>query len=485
MDISYYSLIENLSQEALRLLKIMTLAEKSVPLSLLTEVWENQTQVPPLDSLLAELMALGLLQKDETDEETIYRFDESMRESFIKWRQNNFAPVDTMENFASLSSSKDIFFDEVQKTPLPCALKQLQIENYQGIIKTGISDIPVDSQWIFLTGKNSFGKTTILQAIAIGLFGKFDDHKILTKDKCLIDVELKNQGDNQIYILGHPQFTHFVAYGSSRLQIQNQQSQNEISEKSTITYGLFNVDGILLNIEYELVIEYLKKSHKYKMIKGTLLKLLPSLSDIQINENNEVLYLEKENETSKAVYKRLPFEKLAAGYKSIIAMVGDMLIRFYKQQPQANEPRDLLGIVLIDELDLHFHPTLQRRLPMLLSELFPKIQFIVSTHSVIPFLGAPKNSVFLKMTRNKTTGIQLERVDIEIENLLPNSLLTSPIFDLEGEEIIQENNRNINDVRVEDTYDEIESVDKIKARLEAFEKSDKTFPDDLFIGETK
>ncbi|OAD21889.1 ATPase, partial [Candidatus Thiomargarita nelsonii] len=164
---------------------------------------------------------------------------------------------------------------------------------------------------------------------------------------------------------------------------------------------------------------------------------------------------------------------------------GDLLIRFYQQQPYVNDPNEFCGLVLIDELDLHFHPKLQRRLPKLLSDVFPQVQFIVSTHSVIPFLGAPANSVFLKVTRNKTAGIQLERINIEIQNLLPNSILTSPIFDLDGEEITQENNKNMDDIRMEDTYDEIESVDKIKARLKAFEESGRDFPDDLFEIETE
>jgi len=112
MDTTYYSLIERISPNARRLLKIVTLAEKSVPLSLLTEVWENQA--PSLDSLLAELTALGLLQKDETGEETVYRFDESVRSSLLNWRQNHLVPSDTQ---GSLSSSPDSFFDDSQKKP--------------------------------------------------------------------------------------------------------------------------------------------------------------------------------------------------------------------------------------------------------------------------------------------------------------------------------------------------------------------------------
>jgi len=62
----------------------------------------------------------------------------------------------------------------------------------------------------------------------------------------------------------------------------------------------------------------------------------------------------------------------------------------------------------------------------------------------------------------------------------PNSLLTSPIFDLEGEDIKQENNDNISEFRTEDTYDEVELNNEIKARLAVFEASDKLFSDDLF-----
>jgi len=379
--------------------------------------------------------------------------------------------------------SPDLFFNQTQKKMLPCAIKQIQIENYQGIVKTNIVNIPVDTQWIFLTGENGFGKTMVLQAIAISLFGNQDKQRILADSECHTWVEFKNHGNNQINILGTPQFqpfTHFVAYGSSRLEIQNQQTRNEISDKSATTYGIFNTDGILLNIEYELFIGYLKKNAKYDIIKNTLLKLLPLIADIQVNDKDEVVYLEKEHENSDKTYNALPFRKLASGYKNIIAMIGDMLIRFYAQQPEVIEPQYFCGIVLIDELDLHLHPKWQRKLPKLLSNVFPKVQFIASTHSVIPFLGAPENSVFLKVSRSQEQGITIERININISNLLPNSLLTSPLFDLEGKDIKQENNRRLTDVRTEETYDEVKLNDEIRASLKAFEASHEDFPDDLF-----
>jgi predicted ATP-binding protein involved in virulence len=155
-------------------------------------------------------------------------------------------------------------------------------------------------------------------------------------------------------------------------------------------------------------------------------------------------------------------------------MVGDILIRLYRQNPGILEPKELGGIVIIDEFDLHLHPKWQRELPILLSRVFPKVQFIVSTHSAIPLLGAPGNSVFLKVTRNKKYGIRVDRVDIKIQNLLPNSILTSDIFDME--EITQVNNKSLDKVRTEDFYKEIIQSDQIREKLKAHKKKAAKFP---------
>lgn len=90
----------------------------------------------------------------------------------------------------------------------------------------------------------------------------------------------------------------------------------------------------------------------------------------------------------------------------------------------------MAGIVIIDELDLHWHPKMQREIPKLLSSIFPKVQFIASTHSLVPLLGAPENSVLLKVNRTKEAGITAERVDIDFQALSTDTMLRD-IFDLE------------------------------------------------------
>ena len=61
------------------------------------------------------------------------------------------------------------------KKMLPLALKSFHIKNYRGIIDTQINNIPDNTQWIFLTGENGFGKTSVLQALALGLQNLTED----------------------------------------------------------------------------------------------------------------------------------------------------------------------------------------------------------------------------------------------------------------------------------------------------------------------
>jgi len=376
--------------------------------------------------------------------------------------------------------SKDIYQNASEI--LPFALKQFHVKNYQGIIDTGIQNMPVDAKWIFITGENGYGKTSILQAILMGLYGTKDkETDLLSNSDCNIAIEFKNQNQNIInhtFGFGFKSIKNIVCYGPSRLLIQSPESQNSIDMRIGLTYSLFNPDGILLNIGRELVLWKLANDEKFEQVKKIFLKLIPHLSDIQIKDNREVVYIEKELSDTLQEYEPLPFDKLASGFRSIIAMIGDMIARFYEYQPHILNPEEFKGIAIIDELDLHWHPKLQKRLPELFSSAFPHVQFIVTTHSVIPFLGAPKNSVFLKVRRTKEKGVEIEQLDLNIKNLLPNVLLTSSLFDMDS--VKQINNENRNEIRTEDSFSAMKENDNVTNNLNDFELGNQKFSDDLF-----
>lgn len=369
-----------------------------------------------------------------------------------------------------------------EQQELPYTLKQLSVSNFQGIVQTKLEAIPVDAQWIFLVGENGFGKTTVLQSIFLGLNGRLDGNTNLVEEaNCVIQVEYKSQEEsfiNDIINNQHP-LQHLVAYGPIRLNLSG--TQNDEEGKSSISYNLFNSDGWLLNIEYELVKWKLKNDPRFELVKKAFCTLIPQLADINYNEiSDKIEYIEKEIDASgDAIYQPLPFKKLASGFKAIIALAGDIILRLSRKQPDIKEPNDLKGIVLIDELDLHLHPKLQREIVGKFSTIFPKIQFIVTTHSPIPLLGAYANSIIIKVTRTKKSGIELERVNIDLKNLTPNLLLTSGVFDLE--DFVSVQHENLEEVRTEDSYEELEENLKVEEYLKEFEKRNQQFPDELFL----
>ena len=85
----------------------------------------------------------------------------------------------------------------------------------------------------------------------------------------------------------------------------------------------------------------------------------------------------------------LPISDLSAGFQSLIWMVFDIAYRMAVLNPDKKEKIALTrGIVLIDELDMHLHPKWQWRVIDSLREVFPNVQFIATTHAPILFASA-------------------------------------------------------------------------------------------------
>ncbi|MDE0460579.1 MAG: AAA family ATPase [Chromatiales bacterium] len=78
-----------------------------------------------------------------------------------------------------------------------------------------------------------------------------------------------------------------------------------------------------------------------------------------------------------------PWSALSDGYHVFIALVADIARRavMLNEFDGAEAPARVEGVVLIDELDLHLHPRWQRVALPRLREAFPRLQFIISTHS--------------------------------------------------------------------------------------------------------
>ncbi len=371
---------------------------------------------------------------------------------------------------------------------MPYALKQFKIFDFKGIQYIAIADFPIDTQWIFLTGENAMGKTSILEALTIALcddYGNLLKNNITKKnnlESAQMSVEVHEKDANIINDTANLDNFTRIKYISAYSAIRTFLSKSY--DDSTIEETFFQEKPIMSNIEKKLTIldgnEELKPF--LNLIIDLLKKLIPNLQDIKVEINEyhtgkDVRYKEKDNK------HYMNFDKLAMGMKGIIGFIGDFLIKFTKDKA-IKTTKDIEGIVIIDEFDNHLHPKWQKNLVQTLSELFPNVQFIVSTHSPIPLLGAPiGQTVILNVNRTKEEGITVKRLtklEKEFHYLLPNQLLTSDIFDMENIENHYLSDTKIEDIPTEDNYKDIEKNKQLAKELEDLANDKDIFPDDLF-----
>lgn len=125
----------------------------------------------------------------------------------------------------------------------------------------------------------------------------------------------------------------------------------------------------------------------------------------------------------------VPTINLSDGYRSVIALAGDLIWRLLLTFPDMDDPTQASGVVLIDELDIHLHPTWQRFIADWLRKVFPRLQFIVATHSPFVAIGAGEDALTLRFTKDGDGAFTVQQVD-DISTYDADRVLTSPAFSL-------------------------------------------------------
>lgn len=129
--------------------------------------------------------------------------------------------------------------------------------------------------------------------------------------------------------------------------------------------------------EAELVRE--KQDFSYKdvslqCVRRAVQAMLPEFAGLQVKRNPLRLAVMKDGVEHSV-------DQLSDGEKCTLALVGDLARRLALANQGAADPLQGDGVVLIDEIELHMHPSWQRKILPVLSETFPNVQFIITTHS--------------------------------------------------------------------------------------------------------
>jgi predicted ATP-binding protein involved in virulence len=215
-------------------------------------------------------------------------------------------------------------------------------------------------QWTVLLGNNNTGKTNLLKAIAASG---------LESDK---NLRLKFSS----------------SYGVTRRKSQKRRKYYDTNLLNSANlfdnYDLLNFEDWLLELDYAAkngngTSE--RAANRRNLLKEIIIsEVLPEINDIRFTTDEHLdSYIEYQ---TKDGWHR--FEALGYGYQSTLSWMMDFCNKMFDQYPDSPNPFKEPAVLLVDEIDLHLHPHWQRTVIKYLSDIFPRTQFIVTTHS--PFV---------------------------------------------------------------------------------------------------
>lgn len=296
--------------------------------------------------------------------------------------------------------------------------------------------------WHVVIGDNASGKTTFLQAIALALVtypdlmhlnvdsssylargasigratlwvqGHLEAQRIATEQSFLFVKEQLNMPPHISGAIGHNgsdggsllRRSFFASFGAMRrLQGINSDYEHMFKAFPRVArhLSLFKEDVAFVQVE-----EWLQQL-RFQELEGEDSTFFTSLTTFINQEGLLPNQTRLESVSSKGVFFKDPggasikINDLSDGFRSVLALTFELI-----RQLEANFGSEIFfegeegikvapsGVVLIDEVDAHLHPTWQREIGFWFTRYFPKIQFIVTTHSPLVCQAAEKGSIF-------------------------------------------------------------------------------------------
>ena len=290
-------------------------------------------------------------------------------------------------------------------------------------IELALSEPGNTANWTAILGDNATGKSTLLRTIAMGLCDESSAAGLMKESDegyvrrgateaeitiCLYDPDC---GDSEVCIKTmvtrksnssgivvdlvrqttspehhFPWHKIFVSgYGAGR----SVSGTGDVSTYSPINavYNMFNYTEGLQNPE--LVMRRLMDRRFSSVVDRKQLfdTLCSATNATKVNLSSEGIRVDG------PWGKGMPLRDLADGYKSTFLWITDLIGWALAFHPSLKSTVGIRGIVIVDELEQHLHARWQRTVVDDLKELFPKVQFLVSTHSplVASSIGAQIN----------------------------------------------------------------------------------------------
>lgn len=333
--------------------------------------------------------------------------------------------------------------------------------------------------WHVLIGDNGSGKSTVLKAISLALIGEqnalalrqnWNEWITRSHNSAQIDLEIIPTQKALWDTLPRQLIIQHDKYSGSITTPRKKIDESRIEEGFSAAFGPFRrFTGS--DKEYERLMKFSPRFAAHLSIFGEDIALTEALEWLKDLHHKE-LEGRKESQLLKQIYEFInqddflphqirmadvssegvvfrdiqgfviPVEQLSDGFRSILSMTFELIRQLSIAYPdEALFSKDgkkivLSGVVLIDEIDAHLHPEWQRRIGFWLTEHFPKIQFIVTTHSPLVCQAAVKGSIWrLPKPATDEKTYQVQKNSEEWKRLVYGNILEAYSTDLFGEHI--------------------------------------------------
>ncbi len=300
-------------------------------------------------------------------------------------------------------------------------LKELAVEGVGGINSLVLK---FDRSMNIVCGPNGIGKSTILDTIAHCFSA--GGTKVLRKNalaeashvSAVIGLEsgeqtvsyqvtkFRPQEDDNLYSSMHNHAREVILFGVNRtFTYVALQAVSRDAVKNDHQYWSELRSGVTLtDTKNWFVNRFLYSAHKNALTDAQLANLEAAKSCFSLLDP-EFEFDGVEASSNEIMIQtpggRIYYEYLSSGFKSCLsimfAIIKEVEFRFSDQMLEA---RNFNGIVLIDEIEIHLHPVWQSKIAKLLIELFPKAQFICTTHSPHVIQSADREQI-IALERHK------------------------------------------------------------------------------------
>lgn len=157
---------------------------------------------------------------------------------------------------------------------------------------------------------------------------------------------------------------------------EREDSENESGLPQDVLDKLFETLGSNNDVWHKLQsLMASSRDRQLSAVRTAITIFMPGFSNLRVRRKPRLhMSIDKNGQ-------KLNVLQLSQGEKSLMALVGDIARRLAMMNPALENPLHGDGVVLIDEVDMHLHPTWQRSIIERLTTTFPNCQFILTTHS--------------------------------------------------------------------------------------------------------